>query len=98
MCSHVAATTISRTQSPFDRPTLEVADIFRRHRDAYRSAKDGHTGRVERREMSAIERCQTRMDGRAGLSTHPFVVRRRQRGRRKPAVSATLWPGDVRYA
>jgi hypothetical protein len=28
---------------------LEVADIFRRHGDAYRQAHDGHMGRVERR-------------------------------------------------
>jgi Putative transposase/Transposase zinc-binding domain len=38
---------------------LEVADVFRRHGDAYRRAHDGHLGRVERRVMSAIERCRT---------------------------------------
>jgi hypothetical protein len=38
---------------------LEVADIFRRHGDAYRRAHDGHLGRVERRVMSAIELCRT---------------------------------------
>jgi hypothetical protein len=38
---------------------LEVADIFRRHGDAYRAAKAGHLGRVERRVMSAIELCRT---------------------------------------
>jgi hypothetical protein len=38
---------------------LEVADIFRRHGDAYRCAHDGHLGRVERRVMSAIELCRT---------------------------------------
>jgi hypothetical protein len=43
----------------------EVADIFRRHGDAYRQAQAGHLGRVERRVMSAIElihvmsRCNT---------------------------------------
>ena len=36
-------------------PGLEVADIFRRHGDAYRQAHDGHLGRVERRVMRAIE-------------------------------------------
>ena len=35
-------------------PALEVADIFRRHGDAYRQAHDGHLGRVERRVMGAI--------------------------------------------
>jgi hypothetical protein len=38
---------------------LEVADILRRHGDAYRQAHDGHLGRVERRVMSAIELCRT---------------------------------------
>src|SRR6202162_5310237 len=34
---------------------LEVADVFRRHGDAYRQAHCGHLGRVERRVMSAID-------------------------------------------
>jgi len=38
---------------------LEVADIFRRHGDAYRRAHEGRLGRVERRVMSAIELCRT---------------------------------------
>jgi hypothetical protein len=38
---------------------LEVADVFRRHGDAYRHAHEGHFGRVERRVMSAIELCRT---------------------------------------
>ena len=37
------------------RSELEVADIFRRHRHAYRVFHDGHIGRVERRVMAAIE-------------------------------------------
>jgi hypothetical protein len=38
---------------------LEVADVFRRHGDAYRRAHEGHLGRVERRVMRAIELCRT---------------------------------------
>lgn len=38
---------------------LEVADIFRRHGEAWRQARHGHLGRVERRVMSAIELCRT---------------------------------------
>jgi Putative transposase/Transposase zinc-binding domain len=38
---------------------LEVADVFRRHGQAYRRAHDGRLGRVERRVMSAIELCRT---------------------------------------
>src|SRR3954466_10056086 len=38
---------------------LEVADIFRRHGEAYREAHAGHLGRTERRVMGAIEACRT---------------------------------------
>ena len=41
------------------RPTLEVADIFRRRGDAFRRAHASHLGRVERRVMAAIEACRT---------------------------------------
>src|SRR3954469_2745378 len=44
---------------------LEVADIFRRHGEAYREADAGHLGRTERRVMGAIEACRT-----AGLGGH----------------------------
>jgi hypothetical protein len=47
---------------------LEVADVFRHHGDAYRRAHAGHLGRVERRVMSAIERCRT-----AALGGHAEV-------------------------
>ena len=40
-------------------PALEVADIFRRHGEAYRQAHAGHLGRVESRIMAAIEACRT---------------------------------------
>lgn len=38
---------------------LEVADVLRRHGDAYRLAHAGHLGRVERRIMGAIVACRT---------------------------------------
>lgn len=38
---------------------LEIADVLRRHGDAYRRAHAGHLGRVERRVMSAIVSCRT---------------------------------------
>jgi len=47
---------------------LEVADIFRRHGDAYRRAHDGHLNRIEQRVMSAIELCRT-----AALGGHTEV-------------------------
>jgi Putative transposase/Transposase zinc-binding domain len=40
-------------------PTLEVAEVFHRHGEAYRHARADHLGRVERRVMSAIEACRT---------------------------------------
>ncbi len=41
------------------RPTLEVADVFRRHGVACRDRHNAHLGRVERRVMAAIEACRT---------------------------------------
>jgi hypothetical protein len=41
------------------RGALEVADVFRRHGQAYRQAHGAHMGRVERRVMAAIEACRT---------------------------------------
>src|SRR5215211_2047086 len=40
-------------------PALEVADIFRRHGQAFRQAHAGHLGCVERRVMGAITACRT---------------------------------------
>jgi Transposase zinc-binding domain/Putative transposase len=40
-------------------PALEVADIFRRHGEAYRRTHAGHLGRTERRAIGAIEACRT---------------------------------------
>ena len=45
------------------RPALEVADIFRRHGEAFRQNHHTHLGRVERRVMSAIEACRTPLLG-----------------------------------
>src|SRR3954465_3846027 len=42
---------------------LEVADIFRRHGEAYREAHAGHLSRTERRVMGAIEACRTAVLG-----------------------------------
>jgi Putative transposase/Transposase zinc-binding domain len=41
------------------RPALEVADIFRRHGEAYRVANAGHLDRCQLRVMAAIETCRT---------------------------------------
>jgi Putative transposase/Transposase zinc-binding domain len=41
------------------RPGLEVADIFRRHGDAFRAAQSGRLSSDQRRVMAAIEACRT---------------------------------------
>lgn len=41
------------------RPQFEVADIFRRHGEAYRKANAGHLDRCQLRVMAAIEACRT---------------------------------------
>src|SRR5271155_3331737 len=46
------------------RPTLEVADIFRRHGEAFRRSHGAHLGRIERRVMAAIELRRTPALGR----------------------------------
>ncbi len=42
-----------------DRPTHEVADIFRRYGDAYRQQAGGALSTAQRRVMTAIETCRT---------------------------------------
>src|SRR5262249_25963521 len=44
-------------------PALEVADIFRRHGEAFRQARVGHLGYVERRIVAAITACRTAVLG-----------------------------------
>jgi hypothetical protein len=41
------------------RPVLEVADIFRRHGDAFRAAQGDRLSHAQRRVMAAIEACRT---------------------------------------
>jgi hypothetical protein len=41
------------------RPILEVADVFRRHGEAWRTANAGHVSLAQRRVMTAIETCRT---------------------------------------
>ena len=41
------------------RPTIEVADVLRRHGEAYLTHHAGHVGRVERRAVGAITACRT---------------------------------------
>jgi Putative transposase/Transposase zinc-binding domain len=57
-------------------PALEVADIFRRHGEAYRQAHADHLGRTERRVMGAIEACRTaRLGGHVERCTECGLVR-----------------------
>jgi len=45
------------------RPALEVADIFRRHGEAFRAAQGGRLSSDQRRVMAAIEVCRTAVLG-----------------------------------
>jgi Putative transposase/Transposase zinc-binding domain len=45
------------------RPALEVADVLRRHGEAFRSSHRARLGRVEHRVMAAIEACRTSVLG-----------------------------------
>ncbi|PWB90060.1 IS91 family transposase [Methylocystis sp. MitZ-2018] len=42
-----------------ERPALELADVFRRHGEAYLREHAAHLGRAERRVMGAIAACRT---------------------------------------
>src|ERR1700682_4686023 len=50
---------MTRSDTRSNRPAIEIADILRRHGDAYRRVHAGHLGRVARRVMSAIVACGT---------------------------------------
>ena len=41
------------------RPAFELADVFRRHGEAYIQANAGHLGRIERRVIGAVVACRT---------------------------------------
>jgi hypothetical protein len=45
------------------RPKLEVADIFRRHGDAFRTAQGNRLSHEQRKVMAAIEACRTQALG-----------------------------------
>ena len=50
---------MARADPPPNRPTIEIADILRRHGQEYARAHAGHLGRVERRVIGAITACRT---------------------------------------
>jgi hypothetical protein len=50
---------MARADSHGDRPAVEVADVLRRHGEAYLRDHAGHLGRVERRVIGAITACRT---------------------------------------
>jgi len=45
------------------RPGLEVADIFRRHGEAFRATQRERLSQAQRRVMAAIEACRTALLG-----------------------------------
>ena len=70
------------------RPVLEVADIFRGHGAAWRSANSGHVSLDQLKVMSAIERCRTAALGghvaRCEDCAHPLIAYNSCRNRHCP--------------
>jgi hypothetical protein len=54
---------VAHAGSSIRRPTSEVADILRRHGEAFLRDHAGHVGRTERRVISAITACRTAVLG-----------------------------------
>ena len=80
------------------RPALEVADIFRDHGAAWRSANAGHVSLDQMKVMSAIERCRTVALGghvaRCENCADTVIAYNSCRNRHCPkcqAVAATQW-------
>ena len=81
--THVATEMLREVVSPLEsaaarrkagavgRPALEVADIFRTHGPAWRSAQRGHLSLGQLKVMSAIEQCRS-----AALGGHVLALRR----------------------
>jgi hypothetical protein len=80
------------------RPKLEVADIFRRHGEAWRKANSGHVSTGQLRVMTAIEVCRTAALGghveRCEDCAHTRIAYNSCRNRHCPkcqARAATEW-------
>jgi hypothetical protein len=84
------------------RPKLEVADIFRDHGAAWRSANAGHVSLEQMRVMSAIERCRTAALGghveRCEKCSHTVIAYNSCRNRHCPKCqSAAARDSDAGY-
>jgi Zn finger protein HypA/HybF involved in hydrogenase expression len=80
------------------RPAVEVADIFRRHGPAWRTANAGHVSLAQLKVMSAIENCRTAVLGghveRCEDCAHVRVAYNSCRDRHCPkcqAIAAKEW-------
>ena len=83
------------------RPALEIADIFRDHGPAWRTANAGHVSLDQLKVMSAIEKCRTaRLGGyvvRCDACQHMQVLYRSCRNRHCPkcqGAAAREWLAD----
>jgi hypothetical protein len=83
------------------RPSLEVADIFRGHGPAWRSANAGHVSLGQLRVMSAIESCRTAALGghvaRCERCAHTHIAYNSCRNRHCPkcqGAAAKAWLAD----
>jgi Putative transposase/Transposase zinc-binding domain len=83
------------------RPALELADIFRDHGAAWRTANAGHVSLGQLKVMSAIERCRTAALGghvaRCADCSHTTIAYNSCRNRHCPkcqGAAATEWLAD----
>jgi hypothetical protein len=83
------------------RPKLEVADIFRDHGAAWRSANAGHVSLDQLKVMSAIERCRTAALGghveRCEKCSHTVIAYNSCRNRHCPkcqGLARAKWLAD----
>jgi Transposase zinc-binding domain len=83
------------------RPAVEVADIFRRHGPAWRSANAGQVSLAQLKVMSAIESCRTAALGghveRCEDCSHVRIAYNSCRNRHCPkcqAIAAKEWLAD----
>jgi hypothetical protein len=80
------------------RPALEVADVFRRHGEAFRHSHGAHLGRIERRVMSAVEQCRTaalgghvEQCGDCGLVRHAYNSCRNRHCTKCQGLARAAW-------
>jgi hypothetical protein len=110
--TRVSTQVIAKTASPLDRltlqvpewavtarPALELAEVFRRHSEAYGRANAGHLGRIERSVIGAVAACRTAaLGGHVEQRDGCCAVRIAYNSCRKPPLPQVSVSGEGRLA